>query len=85
MLTSAFVSFVSCLDACLDAVGVRPPLDCSKTGIVRSNLIRGVVVRLVFLCSFCLVYTEALVRVDPPSKESYQVNKSIISKVNSEL
>jgi hypothetical protein len=26
MLTSAFVSFVSCLDACLDAVGVRPPL-----------------------------------------------------------
>jgi hypothetical protein len=27
MLTSDFVSFVSCLDACLDAVGVRPPLD----------------------------------------------------------
>jgi hypothetical protein len=27
MLTSAIVSFVSCLDACLDAVGVRPPLD----------------------------------------------------------
>jgi hypothetical protein len=27
MLTSAFVSFVSRLDACLDAVGVRPPLD----------------------------------------------------------
>jgi hypothetical protein len=27
MLTSAFVFFVSCLDACLDAVGVRPPLD----------------------------------------------------------
>jgi hypothetical protein len=26
MLTSDFVSFVSCLDACLDAVGVRPPL-----------------------------------------------------------
>jgi hypothetical protein len=26
MLTSAFVSFVSCLDACLDAVCVRPPL-----------------------------------------------------------
>jgi hypothetical protein len=26
MLTSAFVSFVSCLDAYLDAVGVRPPL-----------------------------------------------------------
>jgi hypothetical protein len=26
MLTSAFVSFVSCLDACFDAVGVRPPL-----------------------------------------------------------
>jgi hypothetical protein len=25
MLTSAFVSFISCLDACLDAVGVRPP------------------------------------------------------------
>jgi hypothetical protein len=25
MLTSAFVSFVSCLDASLDAVGVRPP------------------------------------------------------------
>jgi hypothetical protein len=31
MLTSAFVSFVSCLDACLDAVGVRPPtLHCAK-------------------------------------------------------
>jgi hypothetical protein len=27
MLTSGFVSFVSCLDACLDAVGVRPPLE----------------------------------------------------------
>jgi hypothetical protein len=27
MLTSAFVSFVSYLDVCLDAVGVRPPLD----------------------------------------------------------
>jgi hypothetical protein len=27
MLTSAFVSFVTCLDACLDEVGVRPPLD----------------------------------------------------------
>jgi hypothetical protein len=26
MLTSAFVSLVSCLDACLDAVGVRPPI-----------------------------------------------------------
>jgi hypothetical protein len=26
MLTSAFVSFVSCFDACLDAVGVRPTL-----------------------------------------------------------
>jgi hypothetical protein len=25
MVTSAIVSFVSCLDACLDAVGVRPP------------------------------------------------------------
>jgi hypothetical protein len=24
---SAFVSFVSCLDACLEVVGVRPPLD----------------------------------------------------------
>jgi hypothetical protein len=29
MLTSAFVSFVSCLDACLDAVGVQPPLGLS--------------------------------------------------------
>jgi hypothetical protein len=28
---SAFVSFVSCLDACLDAVGVRPPLDRAAT------------------------------------------------------
>jgi hypothetical protein len=26
ILTSAFVSFYSCLDACLDAVGVRPPV-----------------------------------------------------------
>jgi hypothetical protein len=26
MLTSTFVSFVSCFDACLDAAGVRPPL-----------------------------------------------------------
>jgi hypothetical protein len=32
MLTSAFVSFVSCLDACLDAVGVRPPLEFLLTG-----------------------------------------------------
>jgi hypothetical protein len=31
ILTSVFVFFVSCLDACLDAVGVRPPLDCSAT------------------------------------------------------
>jgi hypothetical protein len=37
MLTSAFVSFVSCLDACLDAVGVRPPLQWSTT-VVHSFL-----------------------------------------------
>jgi hypothetical protein len=33
MLTSVFVSFVSYLDACLDAVGVRPPLDRAATAI----------------------------------------------------
>jgi hypothetical protein len=33
MLMSAFISFVSCLDACLDAVGVRPPLDRAATVI----------------------------------------------------
>jgi hypothetical protein len=33
MLASAFVSFVSCLDACLDAVGVRPPVDRVATVI----------------------------------------------------
>jgi hypothetical protein len=33
MLTSALVCFVSCLDACLDAVGVRPPLDRAATVI----------------------------------------------------
>jgi hypothetical protein len=40
MLTSTFVSFVSCLDACLEAVGVRPPLDRAATVIVihTSNL-----------------------------------------------
>jgi hypothetical protein len=31
MLTSDFVSFVSCLDACLDAVGVRPSLQAVTT------------------------------------------------------
>jgi hypothetical protein len=36
MVTSAFVFFVSCLDACLDAVGVRPPLVLSE----RDNLKR---------------------------------------------
>jgi hypothetical protein len=39
MLTSAFVSFVSCLDACLDAVGVRPPLKEQSEQYSASHII----------------------------------------------
>jgi hypothetical protein len=35
MLTSASVSFVSCFDACLDAVGVRPPLVTTQLSLHR--------------------------------------------------
>jgi hypothetical protein len=37
MLTSAVVSFVSCLDACLEAVGVRPSLQRDRVIVKRGN------------------------------------------------
>jgi hypothetical protein len=40
MLTSAFVSFVSRLDACLDAVRVRLPLDRAAS-VIGSLAIQG--------------------------------------------
>jgi hypothetical protein len=42
MLTSAFAAFVLCLDACLDAVGVRPPLELS-TAWLQQHIAEGAV------------------------------------------
>jgi hypothetical protein len=65
--------------------GVRTVFDRSKTGIVGSNLTRGMDICPRFFLLCCPVWVEGLRRADPPSKESNRMSKNNFVSFRSQI